>query len=174
MILDKYTLSREQFDALSKEEQVFLVQMLNFLNELWISWRTALLSYQRLNDLDGLALSAQIAQVSFFIKIHAGLLYEAWRTIEKNFDRLNTQHQYDIPDDAEQSLSALKRYFNDGNNLVKYIRHKHSFHSDDRRVAEGIRSVASSDPIEIVMQENYRTFLCRSRNDAERGIACVY
>ena len=160
MKLEKYTLKRSQFDALSRQEQVFLAQLLHYLNEIWIVRHTLLISNNRLRNRVGVALSAQIAQSNFLIKLHAGLLYEAWRTIEKTYGRLNTTHRYDLPQESMDSLAALKKYFNTGTPLVKYIRQKHAFHCDAERVAEGINLVSRDEPLEVYMATEGGNFFC--------------
>lgn len=160
MKMEKYILAREQFDALSREEQVFLAQMLHYLNEIWIVQKTLLVSNNRLRTHFGVCLSAQVAQSSFFIKLLAGLLYEAWRTIEKSYGKLNAIHLYNLPREAEDSLAKLKRYFNAGNPLVKHIRQEHAFHCEAKRVAEGIDIASSKEPLEVYMAAQGGNFFC--------------
>ncbi len=160
MKIEKYILTRSQFDALSREEQVFLAQMLHYLNEIWIVQKTLLVSNKGLKTRAGVALSAQVAQSNFFIKLHAGLLYEAWRTIEKSYGKLDRDHSYDLPQEAKDSLASLKRYFNRGNPLVKYIRQKHAFHCDADRIAEGIDIVSRDEPLEVYMAAQGGNFFC--------------
>jgi hypothetical protein len=161
MKTDKYTLTREQFDRLAPDERVFFTQMLHFLNEIWIVQKTVLISNKGLTKVQEPVRGAHIAQSFFLIKMQAGILYEAWHTIEQSYGKLDKEHHYQIPQTSRDSLAALKKYFNNPDNLVKYIRHKHSFHCDQERIADGIDAVSKKDNLEILVAEDGGNFFCQ-------------
>jgi hypothetical protein len=160
MNINTYTVTRTQYDCLATDERVFFTQMLHFLNQLWILQKTGLISANRLTELKGIVLGAQVAQSLFLLKLQAGVLYEAWRSIEQSYYRLDNEHGYGIPQESQDALASLKRYFGNSLNLVKTIRHKHAFHYDNERIAEGIDSVPSDDDLEIHVAHDGGSFFC--------------
>ena len=132
--------------------------MLHFLNEIWIVQKTYLISQNGLKEKEGTVQGAQIAQSFFFIKILAGILYEAWRVIEQSYGTLDRQHSYNIPQASRDALADLKRHFSNSRNIVKYVRQKHSFHCDKDRVNEGIKSVSKQDDFEILLSQDGNYF----------------
>lgn len=153
MELERLTITRKQFDALTPDEQVFFVMMLSFLNDIHVVMQSISAARNGLLKGEPCQRSAQGVQLSFFVTLKAGILYTAWESIRDLFPPLDDVHKYELPEPSRQALSKLNAYFAKGTKapLVEFIRHTHAFHRAPKLVKRGIKSASKVDSLDIYM-----------------------
>jgi len=136
--LKTWKVSLSSFKSLPKDDQIFIVQILQFMNEINILETGIHASWNGKNELPRLQRLAQKAQILFYVKTLAGKLYEGWLLTTKTYNK-GMARRYDslIPEASRRAMKQLKKYFG-RNNIVKGIRQKYAFHYDSKRIEEVI------------------------------------
>jgi len=156
MKLLKINIPKSKLDTIPEIEQVFFIQLMQFLNELNILQKCVIVSSNELGSLTTIEKRGQISQAHFFIRTLAGKLYEGWKMIGKNFfeTQLSSEYESLLSQKGKESLSELIVYFNDENNLVRLIRHKFAFHYDQEKIKEEIDKVPQEELLEVYVSEH--------------------
>ena len=166
MKLLKINIPKSKLDTIPEIEQVFFIQLMQFLNELNILQKCAIVSSNKLASLTTIEKRGQISQAHFFIRILAGKLYEGWKIIRKNFIKTQLSKKYEnlLSQKGKESLLELKGYFNDRNNKVRLIRNKFAFHYDKEKIKEEIDKIPQEEFLEMYISE-YRVNCLYSISD---------
>jgi len=156
MKLLKITIPKSKLDTIPEIEQVFFIQLMQFLNELNILQKCTIVSSNELASLTTIEKRGQISQAQFFIRTLAGKLYEGWKMIGKNFLKTQLSSEYEnlLSQKGKESLSELIVYFNDENNLVRLIRNKFAFHYDKEKIKEEIDKIPQEELLEMYISEH--------------------
>ena len=156
MKLLKITIPKSKLDTIPEIEQVFFIQLMQFLNELNILQKCTIVSSNELASLTTIEKRSQISQAQFFIRTLAGKLYEGWKMIGKNFLKTQLSSEYEnlLSQKGKESLSELIVYFNDENNLVRLIRNKFAFHYDKEKIKEEIDKIPQEELLEMYISEH--------------------
>ena len=142
-------------DTLDEIEQVFFIQLMHFLNELIVLQKCVIVSSNKLESLKPIEKRGQISQAQFFIRTLAGKLYEGWEMIRKDFFKTQLSREYEslLSQKGKESLSELKIYFKDKNNLVHLIRDKFAFHYDKEKIKEQTDKIPQEALLEVYTSE---------------------
>jgi len=156
MKLSRINIPKSKLDTIPEIEQVFFIQLMQFLNELNILQKCTIVSSNELASLTSIEKRSQISQAHFFIRTLAGKLYEGWKMIGKNFIETQLSREYEnlLSQKGKESLSELRVYFNNENNLVRLIRNKFAFHYDKEKVKEEIEKIPQEELLEIHISEH--------------------
>jgi len=152
MKLSKKNIPKSKLDTLDEIEQVFFIQLMHFLNELNVLQKCVIVSSNKLESLKTIEKRGQISQAQFFIRILAGKLNEGWEMIRKDFFKTQLSREYEnlLSQKGKESLSELKVYFKDKNNLVRLIRDKFAFHYDKEKIKEEIDKIPQEEPLRCI------------------------
>ena len=156
MKLSKINIPKSKLDTIPEIEQVFFIQLMQFLNELNILQKCTIVSSNELASLTTIEKRSQISQAHFFIRTLAGKLYEGWKMIGKNFLKTQLSSEYEnlLSQKGKESLSELMVYFKDKNNLVRLIRNKFAFHYDKEIIKEEIDNIPQEESLEVYISEH--------------------
>jgi predicted CopG family antitoxin len=156
MKLHKINILKSKLDTIPEIEQVFFIQLMQFLNELNILQKCTIVSSNELASLTKIEKRSQISQAHFFIRTLAGKLYEGWKMIGKNFLKTQLSSEYEnlLSQKGKKSLSELIVYFKDKNNLVRLIRNKFAFHYDKEKIKEEIDKIPQEELLEMYVSEH--------------------
>ncbi len=156
MKLSKINIPKSKLDNIHEIEQIFFIQLMQFLNELNILQKCTIVSSNELASLTTIEKRGQISQAHFFIRILAGKLYEGWKMIGKNFleTQLSSEYENLLSQKGKESLSELIVYFKDENNLVRLIRNKFAFHYDKEKIKEEIDKIPQEKLLEMHISEH--------------------
>ena len=156
MKLFKINFSKSKLDTIPEIEQVFFIQLMQFLNELNVLQKCVIVSNNELDSLNTIEKRGQISQAQFFIRTLAGKLNEGWKMINDNFVETQLSREYEnlLSQKGKESLSELRKYFNDENNLVRLIRNKFAFHYDKEKIKEEINKIPQEKLLEIYISEH--------------------
>ena len=156
MKLSKINIPKSKLDNIHEIEQIFFIQLMQFLNELNILQKCTIVSSNELASLTTIEKRGQISQAHFFIRILAGKLYEGWKMIGKNFLKTQLSSEYEnlLSQKGKKSLSELIVYFKDENNLVRLIRNKFAFHYDKEKIKEEIDKIPQEELLEVYISEH--------------------
>ena len=156
MKLSEINIPKSKLDTIPEIEQVFFIQLMQFLNELNILQKCTIVSSNGLASLTTIEKRSQISQAHFFIRILAGKLYEGWKMIGKNFleTQLSSEYENLLSQKGKESLLELKVYFKDKNNLVRLIRDKFAFHYDKEKIKEEIDKIPQEELLEMYISEH--------------------
>lgn len=151
MELYKIKIPKKALEALPENELLFFIQIGTVLSEIYTLHRLTLFSNKNLET--SVERRAQNSQSFFLLTILAGKLWESWILLQKLFfkGRLSKEYEKSLPDQAEESLNELKRYFGKGNTLIKKIRNKVSFHYDVNEIKKHIEKISEEEPLEIYL-----------------------
>ena len=156
MKLLKINIPKLKLDTISEIEQVFFIQLMQLLNELNILQKCVIVSNNELESLTTIEKRGQISQAQFFIRTLAGKLNEGWKMISKNFVETQLSREYEnlLSQKGKESLSELKVYFSDENNLVRLIRNKFAFHYDRKKIREEVKKIPQEALLEVYISEH--------------------
>jgi hypothetical protein len=157
MKLFKINIPKSKLDTIPEIEQVFFIQLMQFLNELNILQKCVIASSNKLEFLTNeIEKRGQISQAHIFIRILAGKLNEGWEMIRKDFFKTKLSRKYEnlLSQKGKESLSELKVRFKDKNNLVRLIRHKFAFHYDQEKIKEEIDKIPQEELLEVYVSEH--------------------
>jgi len=166
MKLLKINIPKSKLDIIPEIEQVFFIQLMQFINELNILQKCFIVSNNELESLTAIEKRGQISQAQFFIRTAAGKLNEGWKMINKNFidTQLSKEYENLLSQKGRKSLSQLKVYFSDENNLVRLIRNKFAFHYDKEKIKEEVKKISQEELLEVYISE-YRVNCLYSLSD---------
>jgi len=152
----KINIPKSKLDTIPEIEQVFFIQLMQLLNELNILQKCVIVSNNELESLTTIEKRGQISQAQFFIRTAAGKLYEGWKMISKNFVGTQLSREYEnlLSQKGKESLSELKVYFSDENNLVRLIRNKFAFHYDRKKIREEVKKIPQEALLEMYISEH--------------------
>jgi len=156
MKLSRINIPKSKLDTIPEIEQVFFIQLMQYLNELNILQKCTIVSSNELASLTSIEKRSQISQAHFFIRTLAGKLYEGWKMIGKNFIETQLSREYEnlLSQKGKESLSELIGYFNDRNNKVRLIRNKFAFHYDKEKIKEEIDKIPQEELLEMYISEH--------------------
>ena len=156
MKVSKINIPKSKLNTIPKIEQVFFIQLMQFLNELNILQKCTIVSSNELASLTTIEKRSQISQAHFFIRTLAGKLYEGWKMIGKNFLKTQLSSEYEnlLSQKGKESLSELIVYFKVKNNLVRLIRNKFAFHYDKEKIKEEIDKIPQEELLEMHISEH--------------------
>lgn len=156
MKLLKINIPKSKLDTIPEREQVFFIQLMQFLNELNILQKCVIVSNNELESLTTIEKRGQISQAQFFIRSLAGKLNEGWKMISKNFVETQLSREYEnlLSQKSKESLSELKAYFSAENNLVRLIRNKFAFHYDRKKIREEVKKIPQEELLEMYISEH--------------------
>ena len=156
MKLSRINIPKSKLDTIPEIEQVFFIQLMQFLNELNILQKCVIVSSNELESLTTIEKRGQISQAHFFIRTLAGKLNEGWKMISKNFVETQLSREYEnlLSQKGKESLSELIGYFNDENNKVRLIRNKFAFHYDKEKIKEEINKIPQEELLEMHISEH--------------------
>jgi len=156
MKLFKINIPKSKLDTIPEIEQVFFIQLMQFLNELNILQKCVIVSNNELDSLNTIEKRGQISQAQFFIRTLAGKLNEGWKMINDNFVDTELSRKYEnlLSQKDKENLSELKVYFNDKNNLVRLIRNKFAFHYDKEKIKEEVKKIPQEELLEVYISEH--------------------
>jgi len=156
MKLLKVQIQKSILDSIPEIEQIFFIQLMQFLNELNILQKCVIISNNELDSLTTIEKRSQISQAQFFIRTLAGKLSEGWKMINENYihSRLSGEYEDLLSQKGKNSLSELKVYFNDKNNFICLIRNKFAFHYDKEKIKEEIKKIPQEEILEVYISEN--------------------
>jgi len=156
MKLCKINIHKSKLDTIPKIEQVFFIQLMQFLNELNVLQKCVIVSNNELESLTTIEKRGQISQAQFFIRTLAGKLNEGWKMIGKNFfeTQLSSEYENLLSQKGKESLSELIVHFKDENNLVRLIRNKFAFHYDKEKIKEEIDKIPQEKLLEMHIFEH--------------------
>ena len=156
MKLLKMNIPKSKLETIPEIEQVFFIQLMQFLNELNILQKCVIVSSNELGSLTTIEKRGQISQAHFFIRTLVGKLYEAWKMINKNFINTQLYKEYEnhLSQKGKESLSELIERFNDKNNIISLIRNKFAFHYDKEKIKEEVKKIPKEELLEIYISEH--------------------
>lgn len=155
MKLLKVDIPKSKLDTISKNEQVFFIQLTHFLNELNILQKCVIISSNELTSLTTVERRGQVSQAHFFIRTLAGKLNEGWEMINNDFFKTQLSKRYEklLSQTGKDSLSKLKRYFR-RDNRVNLIRKKFAFHYDKEKIKEEVDKIPQREVLEMFISEH--------------------
>ena len=156
MKLLKMNIPKSKLETIPEIEQVFFIQLMQFLNELNILQKCVIVSSNELGSLTTIEKRGQISQAHFFIRTLVGKLYEAWEMINKNFINTQLYEEYEnhLSQKGKESLSELIERFNDKNNIISLIRNKFAFHYDKEKIKKEIDKMPQEELLEMYISEH--------------------
>jgi hypothetical protein len=139
--LRHYAFSKDEFRKLAEPQQLFFIRLalvsddLRHLHHLMLHARGA--TKAGANDVEK---ALGLHQLLFALRIYYGTLNEAWRVVRTGWfgTKLSEKLHSALPDEAQQALAALKRYF-EHDNLTETIRHNFAFHFIDEPIKEALK-----------------------------------
>lgn len=160
MNLTKINIKNSDLKIYNENEQIFFIQLTNFLNEINILQKTLIISNNNLDNLDKIHKRAQTAQSMFFLKILIGKLNEGWVFFNSSFfgTKLSKEYKNKFSPSGKNSLSSLKKHFSQ-KNMFNYIRNKYSFHYDNENIKEEINSRSKDEIFNIYIAQNFANCL---------------
>lgn len=155
MNLFKINIKNSDLKMYTKNEQIFFIQLANFLNEINILQKTLIIINNNLNNLDKIHKRAQTSQSMFFLKILIGKLNEGWEFFRSSFfgTKLSKEYKNKFSQSGKNSLSSLKKHFSQ-KNMFNYIRKKYSFHYDNESIKKEISSRSKDEIFNIYLAQN--------------------
>ncbi len=155
MKLYKIDITKAILNKLSEEEQIYLVQLTHFLNELNILYKCVLISGEGTKSLNKIERRSQVTQVLFFIRILAGKLNEGWEMMGNHYfgTQLSKEDDEIHSEEGKDSLKSLKSYFSRENNVNK-IRNQFAFHYDLKIIKNELSKLQESDKLEMILSEH--------------------
>lgn len=141
-------------DKLIPDEQVFLVLLTIFLNEINILDKYAIFTCNETKFNDRIEIEVRINQFLFIFRLLSGKLNEAWEMMNKNYFNkpFNQEYYNTLTETGKSSLKNLKRYFSKTNS-INTIRNNLSFHYDAEILKQKINE-SSNNTFEILLEEN--------------------
>ncbi|MCK4325610.1 hypothetical protein KAW55_02520 [bacterium] len=154
MKLIKAEFLKKHLKQLSKEEEIFFVQLTHLLDELMILSKCVIFSSNAIETKQGLEKTAQSTQALFFIRVLAGKIYEGWQMLHASYFSTQLSQEYDklLSGLASESIEKLKKYFAE-NNLIHEIRNKYAFHYDRKNVEDQLNRVAEDETLSMLISE---------------------
>jgi len=148
--LVKIPIPKERFCQIQKEERVLFVLLGHIANELTVLGK--LLRWcGNATQASPAETDARVMQTLFLAKLLAGKLNEGWEAFRRGFFETGLSRTFEALNEEPHRghLQELKRYFN-GENLLRKVRHKFSFHYSLDEIQGNVELVASR-PDELVV-----------------------
>jgi hypothetical protein len=158
MIVHSAEVSFGKLQALPRDELVYLVQALDFANEIAFLLK-ALLVHMPNNRKKAKPpeRTAEIAQSIFYTELLAGKTYEFWETTKQSYFgcQISRKYQNLLKQDALDALNRLKTYFLNPQNEVYRIRNWYAFHSDRQQINKMLDQVKPDTTCSVHFTESY-------------------
>ena len=153
MDLTIFKISREQFNRIPEVEQIFILQLSTFLNDINVLQKLALFSTNKKPNVGEFENKAQNAQAFFVFTILAGKLCEGWKMIRNDFLSKGLRQEYSdlLPEDSRDALSYLEKYFCE-QNILRKIRNKFAFHYDSKVIKKELEA-NKDENFELILSE---------------------
>ncbi len=155
MELKRIIIKKSEFDTIPENDRLFIVLISACANE--VSMLHKFIAYSNYHVEDETINTAQNVQSFFLIKLLAGKLYEGFEIIRKDYfgSALSREHDVHLSKDSKIALTSLKSYFSRGDNLIKLIRNKFSFHYDSTLVREQLDGIPDEEDLELYLASNH-------------------
>ncbi len=159
MKFERLLLKRSEFDKLAPPEQCLfvlcchLMHRIHILSNMFLATKVTGGGYED---------TAAGCQQSLFMKIHAGFLFEAWKSLKKlYFDTdLSAKYAPRLSKRGRDAAESLLRYYKK-HSAIGQIRVKFGFHTDLELLKKGIEIFDRSADIELLVEPNQRApFFC--------------
>lgn len=150
MQLHKISITKTKLKSISEDEQIFFVQITNFLNDINILQKLVVFSNKEVED--DTVRKAQNSQSFFILSILAGKLWEGWQLLQKNSKLLRTYEPL-LDSIGKESLKNLRKYFSK-DNLINHVRSKFAFHYDSDEIKNEIQETSEDTVFELFLSEN--------------------
>ena len=146
------TLSQAEFRAAPERERLFYLKLGLITNEVSCLNKSALFSLRQPESSELMSRAGSTLGMLHF-RLLAGRLYEAHRVITGGFKPLLLTYRSRKNLKLREAYSRLNAYFDDPLNLVKAVRHKLAFHTDDEVFRAGVGLMAEDDDLTDYMCE---------------------
>jgi hypothetical protein len=125
------TITQAEFKTAPERERLFYLKLGVIANEVSALNKLSLFSLNQSDD-RMVTKRASSALAMLWLRLLAGRLYEAHDVITTGYNPLKLAYRSDMKREGGTiSYRKLNAYFVDPNNLVKAVRHKLAFHTDD-------------------------------------------
>jgi len=153
MDLTIFKISREQFNRIPEVEQIFILQLSTFLNDINVLQKLALFSTNKKPNVGEFENKAQNAQAFFVFTILAGKLWEGWQMVEKDFHNKGLREKYFdvLPEDGREALKSLGKYFSK-QNIIWKIRNQFAFHYSSEEIKKELEA-NKDESFELILSE---------------------
>lgn len=144
---------RKYIESLPENELLFFIQACRILNDINILHKTTTISNKAIES--EIERKAQNSQTLFYFMLLSGKLFEGWGLLQSLFFRgkLSIVYEPILPKDAQDSLKELKKYFRNGNNIIKKVRNKIAFHYGTEELLEQIKKLPNDEHFEIYLNQ---------------------
>jgi hypothetical protein len=124
------TITQAEFKTAPERERLFYLKLGVLANEVGSLNKLSLFSLNQRDDRMVVKRASSVLAM-LWLRLLAGRLYEAHAVITKGYNPLKLAYQSHMKGDGTNSYRKLNAYFADPENLVKAVRHKLAFHTDD-------------------------------------------
>lgn len=156
MTIYQVRFSKTELSKLPEDEQIFLLQLTHFLNEISMLHKCLVMSGNGLGTSNDIERQGQVALALFFLRLLAGKLKEGWEMLQKGYfgskSRLSQYYESELPPIGRDSLKKLKQYFA-RENAINFIRDELSFHYGKGKIKEVLNRTSDTDNFEMVLSE---------------------
>lgn len=157
----KITINRNCFDNLDTDEKILFIQCWNINHQIEIVSNTLHATVNLVDKSNGIEKLAQITQLVFLYCQFAGILYEAWNSIQNSYysTKLSQRYHDKLSTNTQEELKKLRQYFAK-KNFVSELRNKFSFHYDRNKIQEGLNILKPTENIEILLPDRNGSSFC--------------
>jgi hypothetical protein len=117
-------------------------------NQVNVLWKIIIASLNR-EPPDPVDARVSAAQSQILVRLMIGILWEAWRAVQKHFlkDKLGKEYEPLLDPEAKRALEGLKKFFGKKNE-IELLRNRFSFHHPNIAEMEaGFRNAANSKEV---------------------------
>ena len=154
MKITRIIIAPEKLLSLEENERIFFIMASILANEIEIVHK--LIVYSTKETKGDIYIKAQNTHSMFLVKILAGILYEGWNMLHKDYfkSRLSADYEPFLTDIGRDSMGKLKTYFN-GDNIVNLIRNKYAFHYDSSDLKNDMFKLVKEDQLELFIAPDH-------------------
>ncbi len=154
MTVYKVQFSKSELSKLPEDEQIFLIQLAHFLNEVSMLHKCLVISGNGLSTSNEIERQGQVSLVLFFLRLLAGKLKEGWEMLQKDYfgSKLSRYYEKELPQMGSDSLKKLKKYFA-GKNVINFVRDEFSFHYGKGEIKKVLDKASDADIFEMTLSE---------------------
>jgi hypothetical protein len=158
MKITKIKLNSDKLLLLDENERVFFVIASVLANEIAILHK--LIIYSSTEQKHEVLIKAHNTQLMFIIKLLAGLLFEGWLVLQKDYFGAKLSKEYDelLTDIGKESIQKIKRYFS-RDNYIDLIRNKFAFHYDSVEIKNDMHKLLRGEELELYLAEDHANCL---------------
>lgn len=146
--------ARKEFDRIPEAERTLLVMLGHVANDLNVLVR---LFHWSALALDATPIEARANNVIVLtvVRLFTAKLYEAWKLLSRPVagGALKKWCESELGQEEQAALDRLKTYFG-RNNLIKEVRHRHSFHYSHEDVTAAYASIPENEEFEMYLGDS--------------------